>query len=48
MSGWLADKLHVAPWTVAAGLVVFWLAPAIADRYRSFCSTIRFHIPLTA
>jgi hypothetical protein len=30
LSGWLADKIHVAPWIVASGLVVFWLAPAIA------------------
>lgn len=30
LSGWLADKIHVAPWLIAAGLVVFWLAPAIA------------------
>jgi len=30
LSGWLADKLHVAPWIIATGLLVFWLAPAIA------------------
>ena len=30
LSGWLADKIHVAPWIIAAGFVVFWLAPAIA------------------
>lgn len=30
LSGWLADKIHVASWIVATGLVVFWLAPAIA------------------
>jgi len=29
-SGWLAEKIHVAPWIVATGLVVFWLAPAVA------------------
>jgi hypothetical protein len=30
LSGWLADKIHVAPWIIAGGLVIFWLAPAIA------------------
>jgi hypothetical protein len=30
LSAWLADKIHVASWIVAAGFVVFWLAPAIA------------------
>jgi hypothetical protein len=30
LSAWLADKIHVASWIVATGLVVFWLAPAIA------------------
>ncbi len=30
LSGWLADKIHVAPWIIATALVVFWLAPAIA------------------
>ena len=30
LSGWLADKIHVASWIIAAGFVVFWLAPAVA------------------
>jgi len=30
LSGWLAERIHVAQWAVAAGLVTFWLAPAIA------------------
>jgi len=30
VSGWLAEKIQVSPWIVATGLVVFWLAPAIA------------------
>ncbi len=30
LSGWLADKIHVAPLIIAAGFVVFWLAPAAA------------------
>jgi hypothetical protein len=30
LSGWLAEKIHVAPWLIATGLAVFWLAPAIA------------------
>ncbi len=30
LSGWLADKIHVAPWLIATGFVVFWLAPAVA------------------
>ena len=30
ISGWLAERIHVAPWIVAAGLVTFWLAPAVA------------------
>jgi len=30
LSGWLADKFHVAPWIIATGLVTFWLAPAVA------------------
>lgn len=30
LSGWLADKIHVAQWIIATGFVVFWLAPAIA------------------
>ena len=30
LSGWLADKIHVAPWIIATGFIVFWLAPAIA------------------
>jgi hypothetical protein len=30
LSGWLADQLHVTPWIVATGLIVFWLAPAVA------------------
>ena len=30
LSGWLADKIHVAAWIIAAGFVVFWLAPAVA------------------
>ena len=30
LSSWLADKIHVAPWIVATGFVVFWLAPAVA------------------
>jgi len=30
LSGWIGDRLHVAPWIIATGLVVFWLAPAIA------------------
>jgi hypothetical protein len=30
LSGWLADKIHVAPWIIATGCIVFWLAPAIA------------------
>jgi hypothetical protein len=29
LSGWLADKIHVAPWIIAAGFIVFWLAPAV-------------------
>jgi hypothetical protein len=30
LSGWLGDKIHVAPWIIASGFVVFWLAPAVA------------------
>lgn len=30
LSGWLADKIHVAPWIIAGAFVVFWLAPAVA------------------
>jgi hypothetical protein len=30
LSGWLADKIHVAPRLIATGFVVFWLAPAVA------------------
>ena len=30
LSGWLADKIHVASWIIATGFVVFWLAPAVA------------------
>ncbi len=30
LSAWLAERIHVAQWAVATGLVVFWLAPAIA------------------
>ncbi len=30
LSAWLADKIHVAQWAIAVGLLVFWLAPAIA------------------
>ena len=30
LSGWLADKIHVAPWIIATAFIVFWLAPAIA------------------
>jgi hypothetical protein len=30
LSGWLADKIHVASWLIATGFVVFWLAPAVA------------------
>jgi anti-sigma factor RsiW len=30
LSGWLADKIHVASWIIATALVVFWLAPAVA------------------
>jgi len=30
ISGWLAERIHVAPLLVSAALVVFWLAPAIA------------------
>ena len=30
LSAWLADKIHVASWLIAAGFVVFWLAPAAA------------------
>ena len=30
LSGWLADKIHVASWVIAAAFVVFWLAPAAA------------------
>ena len=30
LSGWLADKIHVAPWIIATGFVTFWLAPAAA------------------
>lgn len=30
LSGWLADKVHVAAWVIATGFVVFWLAPAVA------------------
>ena len=29
-STWLAERIHIAPWAIAAGLVIFWLAPAIA------------------
>ncbi len=29
-SSWLAERIHIAQWAVAAGLVVLWLAPAIA------------------
>ena len=30
LSAWLADRIHVASWIIAAGIVVFWLAPAVA------------------
>lgn len=30
LSSWLADKLNMAPWIIATGFVVFWLAPAVA------------------
>ncbi len=30
LSSWLADKIHVAPWLIATGFVVFWLTPAVA------------------
>ena len=30
LSGWLAERIHVAQWVIAAGLVIFWLTPAIA------------------
>ena len=30
LSGWLADKIHVASWIIATGFVGFWLAPAVA------------------
>jgi hypothetical protein len=30
LSGWLAERIHVAPWIIATGFVVFWLAPAVA------------------
>lgn len=30
LSGWLADRLHVATWMVSAGMVMFWLLPAVA------------------
>jgi hypothetical protein len=30
LSAWLAERIHVPQWAVAAGLVVFWLAPAVA------------------
>jgi hypothetical protein len=30
LSGWLAERIHVAPWIIAAGFVTFWLAPAVA------------------
>jgi hypothetical protein len=30
LSSWLAQSIHVPAWAVAAGLVVFWLLPAIA------------------
>ena len=30
LSAWLSQQIHVAPWIIAAGLVTFWLAPAIA------------------
>lgn len=30
LSAWVAEKVHVAQWVIAAGLVIFWLAPAIA------------------
>jgi len=29
LSGWLADKVHVATWIIATGVAVFWLAPAV-------------------
>jgi hypothetical protein len=29
LSAWLAERLHIAPWAIAAGLVIFWLAPAV-------------------
>lgn len=30
LSGWLAERLHAEAWVIAAGMVVFWLLPAIA------------------
>ena len=30
LSAWLAERLHIAPWAIAAGVVIFWLAPAVA------------------
>ncbi len=30
ISGWLAERIHVAPLLISAAFVVFWLAPAIA------------------
>jgi hypothetical protein len=30
ISGWLAERIHVAPLIISAAFVVFWLAPAIA------------------
>ena len=29
LSGWLANKIHIAPWIIAGGFVMFWLAPAV-------------------
>ena len=30
LSGWLGERLHLEAWVIAAGLIVFWLLPAIA------------------
>ena len=30
LSAWAAERIHVAPWIVAASFITFWLAPAVA------------------
>jgi hypothetical protein len=30
LSGWLAERFHLAAWIIGAGIVLFWLLPAMA------------------